>query len=532
MTAARRLTTILACLIAAVLTLGTVPSHADPRAGQQLSVVVLGDSYSAGNGAGSYYGPQGSFRSRANWGHRYVDWLNGQGVHANLTVLAWSGNTIDDVIRNQIPQVPRQADLVMLTIGGNDAGFASILSECFVVGMRDATDCRDAVDRARTFVRGDLKDRMLRLLRALDERLTGDHARIVLIGYPHLSLDRPGYVLSECLRRSWGRCKERLNYPAATEVRSVGAEAAQAQAATVAEWNAGSRQRVSYIDSVQSAFAGHEPDPSSGSRNDYRWLNEFLETEGRLGESGRTESRFSWEYQEWYHPNLIGHDQLAAQLRNRIGVPDSTRPVTLGHVATLDDDAHPAAAEQPFAWIQGPYVLATGESVTLDGRASFTPSGTLDRFEWDLDGDGVFEVEGGPTLDHAWQDEFVGEVALRVTDSQGRTAVGTAEVDVSSDGDGIPAAEDNCPDAANHGQEDHDSDGVGDVCDTDPGIPTTDKEGITEAVEDVPSPVPSPTPTPGTPAPAPSATAPGKAPEPQPSEPTRRSRPGLPATGS
>lgn len=522
------------CLMVAVVTAiglvlgGVPPGRAEEPTAQerQLSVVVLGDSFSAGNGAGAYYGPSGSFRSRNNWGHRYVDWLNSSGVHATLTVLANSGATTEQVRHHQIPTLPQETDLVLLTIGGNDAGFSTILSQCFVAGMRDASNCRDAINSARAMIRdGELRNRTTAVLQALDERLPGDRAQIVLVGYPHLSLDRPGYVLSECVRRRLVRCTERLSYPAATEVRALAEEAAQVQAKVVEEWNARSGQRVHHVDSVRTDFAGHEPDPSTGARNDYRWLNEFLETEGRLGASGRTESRFSWEHQEWYHPNLIGHGQMAEAVQRKVGVPTNARPVGAGRlVTTAEGEVSPAAVDQPFAWLQGPHVLTVGEETTLDARASFAPTGTLERYEWDLDADGVFETPGdGPTLSHAWPSEFTGEVSVRVTDTAGQVAVATTTVQVTDDGDAIPNAADNCPDVANHGQDDFDGDGVGDACDPDPGIPTTDD--AEDVVEDPAEPTPTPGPTP-TPEPTPTSTqspVPTSTPDPR--------RPGLPRTG-
>ncbi len=51
-------------------------------------MVLLGDSYSAGNAAGDYYGDDKSaYRSRNNWAHRHVDWVNTQNVSATLTAL-------------------------------------------------------------------------------------------------------------------------------------------------------------------------------------------------------------------------------------------------------------------------------------------------------------------------------------------------------------------------------------------------------------------------------------------------------------
>ena len=45
------------------------------EAAPPLNVVQIGDSYSAGNGAGNYYGPKDCFRSSSNWAERYLDTL-------------------------------------------------------------------------------------------------------------------------------------------------------------------------------------------------------------------------------------------------------------------------------------------------------------------------------------------------------------------------------------------------------------------------------------------------------------------------
>ena len=50
----------------------------------------------------------------------------------------------------------------------------------------------------------------------------------------------------------------------------------------------------------------------------------------------------------------------------------------------------------------------------------------------------------------------------------GNCDVGAFELEVDTDGDGVPDATDNCPNDANPGQEDADGDGLGDVCDPTP----------------------------------------------------------------
>ena len=77
------------------LTLINSPASAGVNSSNLIRATLLGDSYSAGNGAGSYYGPKDTYRSHKNWAHNYVNWLNDQGAPTVLTNLAHSGYTTD-----------------------------------------------------------------------------------------------------------------------------------------------------------------------------------------------------------------------------------------------------------------------------------------------------------------------------------------------------------------------------------------------------------------------------------------------------
>lgn len=143
--------------------------------------------------------------------------------------------------------------------------------------------------------------------------------------------------------------------------------------------------------------------------------------------------------------------------------------------------ADTAAANAPYAWINGPYVTRTGRVIELDGSGSYARDGVLLTYEWDFDGDGTYdETTTTPILRHRFDDEYTGLLRLRVTDSGGRHQVATTHLAVSDDGDEVPPASDNCPRVDNPGQEDTDGDGTGDACDPTPGWPTQDAPGVSE----------------------------------------------------
>lgn len=99
------------------------------------AVVTLGDSYSSGLGSGDYYNDCDNTPNA--WGN-----LIFPDTVTSRTLLACSGATIADV-QGQVTQLaglPSSGNrLVTVTVGGNDAGFADELANCF---LSDCTDNR------------------------------------------------------------------------------------------------------------------------------------------------------------------------------------------------------------------------------------------------------------------------------------------------------------------------------------------------------------------------------------------------------
>jgi hypothetical protein len=91
-------------------------------------------------------------------------------------------------------------------------------------------------------------------------------------------------------------------------------------------------------------------------------------------------------------------------------VRESTRTFTVADPPTTTLSVTPALA-------------LTGEAVTFSASAT-DPNGGIVRYEWDLDGDGTFEVDTGtsPTASRTYSTRLDGTVKVRVTDSGGLTA--------------------------------------------------------------------------------------------------------------
>ncbi|MCL2424361.1 MAG: GDSL-type esterase/lipase family protein, partial [Micrococcales bacterium] len=268
----------------------------------------IGDSYTAGNGAGAYRADDGSYRSTRSWGSLYAAWLGTQGVKVNLVDLSHSGYKSADVLA-QVAKVPADADLVMMTVGGNDKGaFSNLVNKCFMPVSANPVDCQARVEATDDDVDA-IMSSTWEVFKALDARL-GPSARIVLVGYPYLSIDT-SYELTSGSNR----------YDAAAGVRGLQTRVAANQIILVAVWNANlAHVRATFVD-TREAFASHEPDPSMIHRNPQRWINELAETDGTVGADGTVDYQLSVRPEEWYHPNITGHAQIAALVEGKVGVP-------------------------------------------------------------------------------------------------------------------------------------------------------------------------------------------------------------------
>ena len=143
-----------------------------------VNYVALGDSYSSGLGAGDYISSSGSCDRSTN---AYPEQWAAANSPATFTSVACSGATTTDVINSQVSALRPSTTLVSITIGGNDAGFSSVMETCV---LSSTSTCLNAVAKAETFVADQLPALLDKTLTTI--RADAPSATVVVLGYPEL----------------------------------------------------------------------------------------------------------------------------------------------------------------------------------------------------------------------------------------------------------------------------------------------------------------------------------------------------------
>lgn len=238
-------------------------------------LVALGDSYSSGEGAPPFLA--GTDKRGVNTCHRStLAWPVLVGLETDRPVfpLACSGALVDDIRTSQIQRLRSfLPELVTLTIGGNDVGFAKVLGRC-------ANPLERRCDRIyRKGGRDELEQRITDLEQLLPQvyrevRAAAPGARLVVVGYPRIFPRAPALITC-----AWMASAE-LRY---LNAKANSLNAAIGRAAAVAQ--------VAYVD-VEDALANHELSCRPGS-----WVNPFKP------------SRELFPYS--FHPNAHGQRAIA-----------------------------------------------------------------------------------------------------------------------------------------------------------------------------------------------------------------------------
>ena len=170
-----RFSRILAGGIAASVA-ATVALIAPASAATAIEYAALGDSYSSGVGTGDYYSDSGGCdRSPESYA---ALWKAAHNVSA-FDFAACSGAKTGDVISGQLSGLSSATNVVTITIGGNDAGFSSVMTTCI---ESSDSGCQTAVDNAETYVRNTLPGLLDKTY--ADIRSHAPNATVYVLGYP------------------------------------------------------------------------------------------------------------------------------------------------------------------------------------------------------------------------------------------------------------------------------------------------------------------------------------------------------------
>lgn len=312
--------------------------------------VQLGDSYSSGNGAGSYaekicwrssenYGakvarrqgatytnaacsggviadiltprdigsrklrtrtfkvPKGTVDARAQWLEQakdaelcgtpaQPDWSWSYAIDSSAAI----GNLFTATVKCQLTAAPQidavtpETDAVFLTIGGNDIGFTTIVTNCLV--LRSPGSCKTSMDAANATI-PQMRARTMKALAAVHERSEGN-AHVYLLGYPHL-INTDTYKLGS-------------TYDAGKALSAMQKRGDRVQRAAMDELAAStSGAGFTFVD-VKPDWGGYTHGLETGALtgNPNSWLVPVLGT--------------GYEYSEWVHPRPAGWSASALAL--------------------------------------------------------------------------------------------------------------------------------------------------------------------------------------------------------------------------
>jgi len=219
--------------------------------------VALGDSYSSGVGTRTYIN-DGTSCQRSTYAY---PWLVAQAKGYALNFKACGGATVSSVTSSQLGALSSATNYVTLSVGGNDAGFSSVLTEC--AKPRWMSDCDGKINTAQNYINNTLPGTLSTLYGSIKTK--APNAKVVIVGYPRL------FNGEDCNAGTWFSPSEetRLNQTADL-INSKLSAAARAKGFSSAN--------------PTNAFIGHAVCDSP------EWLN---------GLSNPTS--------ESYHPNTTGH---------------------------------------------------------------------------------------------------------------------------------------------------------------------------------------------------------------------------------
>lgn len=304
--------------------------------------VAMGDSYASGTGTRDYSLNAACERSPFAYAN-----LIRTSFGSSFSFRACGGAKVQDVIDDQVESLDSGTDYVSISIGGNDAGFSSVITKC----AQPVVSCSGEINSANGYIDNTLPGRLNTLYDQI--RANAPNAVVAVVGYPRL------FNNEDCNAFTFFSGDEMTSLNATAD-RLAGVTRTQARA-----------NGFTFVD-ARPAFLGH-------AVCEDEWLNGLA--------SPTSES---------YHPNRTGHSsgfagivRAAMQAAPKPNAPNGG----VGRIAfTSDrsgnDDVWVANADGQF-----PENLTDNPADDID--AAWSPDGTKIAFASNRDGDNEIYVASG-----------------------------------------------------------------------------------------------------------------------------------------
>jgi lysophospholipase L1-like esterase len=307
-----------------------------PAVAADPSYVALGDSYSSGTGTRSYLDDGTSCQRSV---YAYPSLIASAQLYA-LNFRACSGATIGDVTNLQLSALTSSTSYVTISVGGNDAGFASVITECALPGWM--SNCNGKISKARSYITNTMPGQLATLYGKI--RAQAPNAEVTVVGYPRL------FNGKDCNALTWFSSSEesKLNQTADLINSKLSAVASSAG--------------FSFADPT-SRFIGHAVCDSP------EWVNGL-----------------SYPVSESYHPKISGHRYgyyptvspsvagvaaaLTRSVMSRVVTSSSTLAARQREYADADAAISPEVVRAPDLTSKRARVAARRAGVDLGSRAS------------------------------------------------------------------------------------------------------------------------------------------------------------------
>jgi len=368
----RRVFVVVVLALASVLT-GAV--SAASASYPVLPILVMGDSYSAGNGAGSYQGPAGCWQSPKNYADLYAKALEQPPYDqpTSYTTSACSGDKTSSFFSTtsgrsrQLDSVNTGFGLILLTIGGDDVNFAGIVKNCLISAFLNPDKCKSLLRQAEGLLNnGTIETRVKHVLSEIHAR-ANPRATIALLGYPYLESDA-NYEINRGTPDA---------YNVGKWLRSIEDKGDTIQQRIVNQLNSEYSSASFVFVKMKALFKGHEL--SAESSNAKRWFVEPL-----------TDSTIA-SHETWYHPNPKGWAEEASLLLRNPSIPKHW-PAAQPPVVSPP----PPPPSQPTPTPQPPTPETEAGAVSFPGGPLTVSVGQLGQCQsnYDSRGNNYFPPEG------------------------------------------------------------------------------------------------------------------------------------------